>query len=86
MEGLVKDVLEVFEVASEEELLNNYGVNDFYKKVEEDVFSYDEFITLGYLDVEDVTNRIGVEEALAEGLISKEEAEVFKKMKKEGLI
>lgn len=84
MEGLLNNVLEEFEATSEEELLNNYGMKDFYNKVKEGIFSYDELISLGYLDVEDVIETIGTEKALSEGIISKEEAERVEKYKKEG--
>ena len=84
MEELLKNVLEEFEVASEEELLNNYGMKDFYNKVKEGTFTYEELISLGYLDVEDVVETIGVEKALSEGVISKEEAERVEQYKKEG--
>lgn len=79
MEVLLEDVLEEFEVASEEELLNNYGYNDFKKKVEEGLFSYDELICLGLLDEETVVAEIGYTEAIAEGVLTEAEAEQWKK-------
>ena len=84
MGELLNNVLEEFEVNSEEELLNKYGMKDFYTKVKEGTFSYDELISLGYLDVEDVVETIGVEKALSEGVISKEEAKKVEQYKKEG--
>lgn len=84
MEMLLTGVLEEFEVESEEELLNNYGTKDFYKKAKEGVFSYDELICLGYLEAEDVIETLGIEKALSEGVISKEEAEGYKIMVKDG--
>lgn len=85
MEELLKDVLEEFEVASEEDLLNTYGTADFYNKAKEGALSYDNLICLGYLDVEDVVETLGTEKALSEGIISKEEAENYKEMVKQGL-
>lgn len=84
MEGLLEDVLEEFEVESEEELLNNYGTKDFYKKAKEGALDFDELICLGYLEAEDVIETIGTEKALSEGIISKEEAEGYKIMVKDG--
>ena len=84
MEELLNNVLEEFEVTSEEELLNNYGTKDFYKKAKEGRLSYSELICLGYLEVEDVTETLGTEKALSEGIISKEEAEEYKKEVKLG--
>ena len=84
MEELLEKVLEEFEVESEEELLNNYGTKDFYKKAKEGALSYDELICLGYLESEDVIETLGIEKALSEGIISKEEAEGYKIMVKDG--
>ena len=84
MEELVKAVLEEFEVESEEELLNNYGTKDFYKKAKEGVLNFDELICLGYLEAEDVIETLGTEKALSEGVISKEEAEGYKIMAEDG--
>ena len=85
MEELLKEVLEVFEVNSEEELLNKYGTKDFYKKAKEGVLSYDNLICLEYLQAEDVVETLGIEKALDKGIISKEEAENYKDMVKNGL-
>lgn len=79
MEELLKNVLKEFEVTSEEELLNKYGYNDFKKKVEEGLFSYGDFIVLGYLDEVDIVDKIGYTEAIAEGILTKAEAEQWKK-------
>ena len=84
MEDLVKNVLDEFEVESEEELLNNYGTKDFYKKAKEGVLDFDELICLGYLEAEDVIETLGTEKALSEGIISKEEAEGYKIMVNDG--
>ena len=84
MGELLESVLAEFEVDSHEELLNKYGTKDFYKKVKEGVFSYSELICLGYLDVEDVIETLGVEKTLSEGIISKEEAKQVEQYKKEG--
>ena len=84
MEGLLKDVLEEFEVESEEDLLNTYGTKDFYKKAKEGALDFDELICLGYLDVEDVIETLGVEKTSSEGIISKEEAKQVEQYKKEG--
>lgn len=78
MGELLNDLLEEFGVTSEEELLNN-GVKDFYEKAKDGVFSYDELICLGYLDLDDVVKTIGIEKALSQGVISKEEAGQYKK-------
>lgn len=78
MEELLKNVLNEFEVNSEEELLNKYGTKDFYKKAKEGALTYDELICLEYLEIEDVIETIGIEKALSEGAISKEEAEKYK--------
>lgn len=85
MEMLLTGVLEEFEVESEEELLKKYGTKDFYKKAKEGVFSYDELICLGYLEAEDVVETLGIKKALSEGVISKEEAENYKEMAKQGM-
>ena len=85
MEELEKAVLEEFEVDSHEELLNKYGTKDFYKKVKEGVFSYNELISLGYLELEDVIETLGTEKALSEGIISKKEAEDYKKLTIKGI-
>lgn len=85
MEGLEKAVLEEFEVDSHEELLNKYGTKDFYKKAKEGVFSYNELISLGYLELEDVIETLGTEKALSEGIISKKEAEDYKKLTIKGI-
>lgn len=85
MEELLKEVLEVFEVNSEEELLNKYGTKDFYKKAKEGSLSYDNLICLGYLEAEDVIETLGIEKALDKGIISKEEAENYKEMLKHGI-
>ena len=85
MEELEKAVLEEFEVASHEELLNKYGTKDFYKKAKEGVFSYNELISLGYLELEDVIETLGTEKALSEGIISKAEAEDYKKLTIKGI-
>lgn len=76
--NLVDEVLEEFEVNSEEELLNNYGTKDFYKKAKEGALTYEELVCLDYLDFIDVIETIGIEKALDEGVISKEEAEEYK--------
>jgi len=85
MEELVEKVLEEFEVESEEELLNNYGTKDFYKKAKEGVLDFDELICLGYLEAEDVIETLGIEKALDKGIISKEEAGNYKEMLKHGI-
>ena len=85
MEGLEKAVLEEFEVASHEELLNKYGTKDFYKKAKEGALDFDELICLGYLELEDVVETLGTEKALSEGIISKEEAEDYKKLTLKGI-
>ena len=84
MEELLEKVLEEFEVESEEDLLNTYGTKDFYKKAKEGALSYDNLICLGYLEAEDVVETLGTEKALSEGIISKEEAEGYKIMVKDG--
>ena len=84
MEELVEKVLEEFEVESEEELLNNYNTKDFYKKAKEGALDFDELICLGYLKAEDVIETLGTEKALSEGIISKEEAEGYKIIVKDG--
>ena len=73
-EDIIEAVLDYFEVNSEEEVYNNYGLNDFLKMAEEDVISYDEAIAIGLLDVEDVIDKIGVTKCYEEGLISQAEA------------
>ena len=85
MEELVEKVLEEFEVESEEELLNKYGTKDFYKKAKEGALDFDELICLGYLEAEDVIETLGTEKALSKGIISKEEAENYKEMAKQGM-
>lgn len=85
MEELVEKVLEEFEVESEEELLNKYGTKDFYKKAKEGALVFDELICLGYLEAEDVIETLGTEKALSKGIISKEEAENYKEMAKQGM-
>lgn len=71
-------VLEVFGVASEEELLNKYNSLSFYKKAEEGALEFDELIDLGYLETEYVVKKLGIEKALSEGIISKKEAKNYR--------
>lgn len=86
MEELLNNVLEEFpDVNSEEELLNKYGTKDFYKKAKEGVLDFDELICLGYLEDVDVIETLGVEKALNEGIISKEEAKQYEEESKLGL-
>lgn len=82
MEEVLNSVLDEFKVSSEEELLNNHGTKDFYLKAKEGIFTYEELISLGYLNIDDIVKTIGIEKSLSEGIISEEEA---KQIKKEGI-
>ena len=70
-EELKTDILTTFGI-TEEELYSSveYG----YRAVEEGLISYDGAINLDLLPEEDVIEKIGIEKAIAEGILSKAEA------------
>ncbi len=76
-EETTAEIISVLGLSSEEELLGSlcYGL----KAVDKGLVDYEEAISLGLLEAEDVVERIGVEKAVAEGVLTEAEAVQWKK-------
>lgn len=76
-EEIITEIVDSLGLASEEELTSTMA--NCFKAVDEGLIEYDEAISIGLLEAEDVVEKIGLEKAVAEDVLTEDEAEQWKK-------
>ena len=75
-EEIITEIVDSLGLASEEELTSTMA--NCLKAVDEGLIEYDEAISIGLLEAEDVVEKIGLEKAVAEDVLTEDEAEQWK--------
>ena len=71
-EGILTEIISSLGLKSEEELFSSNGYG--FKAVEKGLINYEKAISLGLVETEDVIDKIGIEKAIAEGVLTEAEA------------
>ena len=71
----ITEIINSLGLTSEEELFSSNGYG--FKAVEKGLVNYEEAIALGLIEEEDVIDKIGIDKAITEGILTKAEAEIW---------
>ena len=72
MEEVITEIIDSLGLKTEEELFSSNGYG--FKAVEKGLIDYEGAVGLGLIEVEDVIDKIGIEKAITEGILSKADA------------